>query len=341
MGLFDKFREPVVLKEDSSAKKQLEQLDFYSKLAPESVKEQIEQDKKLVYYGIKCEEALMFELKNSHMPMYILHDIFFEENGLTTQIDYIVITRKVILIIECKNLYGNITVNNQGDFTRTIQFGKHYHKEGIYSPITQNQRHLDMIKEKRRNTKGLLTKAIFEHYFDDTYKSVVVLANPKTIIDMKYAPKDIKSKIVKVDGLNSYIKRLNDESRNENMSDKQMKELADFFLQSSIPNTTDYTAKYQLEVNEEKTVTVKEEPIQNTYFDSIENSPVYKALKDYRYKQSVKEKIKPYFIFNNAQLEEIIKTNPQTLEELKSIKGFGDAKCLKYGKDILMILEDY
>ncbi|WP_418328749.1 nuclease-related domain-containing protein, partial [Ruminococcus sp.] len=88
MGLFDKLREPVVLKEDSSAKKQLEQLDFYSKLAPESVKEQIEQDKKLVYYGIKGEEALMFELKNSHMPMYILHDIFFEENGLTTQIDY-------------------------------------------------------------------------------------------------------------------------------------------------------------------------------------------------------------------------------------------------------------
>ncbi|WP_294099401.1 HRDC domain-containing protein [uncultured Ruminococcus sp.] len=41
------------------------------------------------------------------------------------------------------------------------------------------------------------------------------------------------------------------------------------------------------------------------------------------------------------QLEEIIKTNPQTLEELKSIKGFGDAKCLKYGKDILMILGDY
>lgn len=158
---------------------------------------------------------------------------------------------------------------------------------------------------------------------------------------MKYAPKEIKAKIVKVDGLNSYIKKLNDESRNDSMSDKQMKELADFFLQNSIPNTTDYTAKYQLEVNEEKTVSVKEEPVQNTYFDSIENSPVYKALKDYRYKQSVKEKIKPYFIFNNAQLEEIIRTNPKTLEELKAVKGFGDAKCLKYGKDILMILGDY
>ena len=62
MGLFDKLREPVVLKEDSSAKKQLEQLDFYSKLAPESVKEQIEQDKKLVYYGL-CIFFTIFSLK--------------------------------------------------------------------------------------------------------------------------------------------------------------------------------------------------------------------------------------------------------------------------------------
>ena len=46
-------------------------------------------------------------------------------------------------------------------------------------------------------------------------------------------------------------------------------------------------------------------------------------------------------IKNEIWHEEIIKTNPQTLEELKSIKGFGDAKCLKYGKDILMILGDY
>ena len=32
MGLFDKLREPVVLKEDSSAKKQLEQLTFIQSL---------------------------------------------------------------------------------------------------------------------------------------------------------------------------------------------------------------------------------------------------------------------------------------------------------------------
>lgn len=122
MGLFDKLREPIVLKENSDAKASFEQLDNFFKTAPESIRERIEEDKKLLYYGIKGEEALMFELRNSHMPMYILHDVCFVENGLKTQIDYIVVTRKLVLIIECKNLYGNISIDSQGNFTRTIKY---------------------------------------------------------------------------------------------------------------------------------------------------------------------------------------------------------------------------
>lgn len=40
------------------------------------------------------------------------------------------------VFIECKNLYGNIEVDSQGNFTRTVSYGKYYKKEGIYSPIT-------------------------------------------------------------------------------------------------------------------------------------------------------------------------------------------------------------
>ena len=50
MGIFDKLREPVVLKEDSDAKKQLEQLNIYLNSAPAAVKPQIEQDIKLLQY---------------------------------------------------------------------------------------------------------------------------------------------------------------------------------------------------------------------------------------------------------------------------------------------------
>lgn len=404
MGLFDKLREPIVLKENSDAKAAFEQLDNLLKIAPESIRERIEEDKKLLYYGIKGEESLMFELKNSHMPMYILHDVFFEENGLKTQIDYIVVTRKLVLIIECKNLYGNISIDSQGNFTRTIKCGNYYHKEGIYSPITQNQRHIDMIREKRRNSKGIFGKMFFDRFFENNYKSIVVLANPKSVLDMRYAPKEIKSQIVKVDGLNNYIKKLNNDSSNEDMSDKQMKEMADFFLLNSVHNNSDFISKYYDEINitfkssdKEKNIArevsfnindnnsanemifnetkiddfvneaidtkansdinnervILTEKINdnslNNNFDSeeseninnIEELPVYKALKDYRYKQSKIEKIKAYYIFNNAQLKSIIEAKPKTINELKMIKGFAEIKCSKYGEDILRILKEY
>ncbi|MBQ1992409.1 MAG: NERD domain-containing protein [Clostridia bacterium] len=373
MGLFDKLREPIVLKESSDAKTALEELDKLLENAPTEIKEQIEYDKRLLYYGVKGEESLMFELKNSHIPMYILHDVFFEENNLKTQIDYIVITRKLVLILECKNLYGNISIDNQGNFTRTIQYGKRYRKEGIYSPITQNQRHLDMIREKRRNSKGILGKMFFDKYFDSNYKSIVVLANSKSVLDMKYAPKEIKAQIVKVDGLINYIKRLNSESTNEAMTDKQMKEIAEFFLSNSVSNSSDFTSKYKIEldrlqqseniteninlniqttvendiqaidnttslkdiasdINEE----IKSEESQNN--NDIESLPVYRALKEYRYRQSKIENIKAYYIFNNSQLELLIRENPKTIDELKRIKGFADVKCSKYGEEILKIL---
>lgn len=373
MGLFDKLREPIVLKESSDAKTALEELDKLLENAPTEIKEQIEYDKRLLYYGVKGEESLMFELKNSHIPMYILHDVFFEENNLKTQIDYIVITRKLVLILECKNLYGNISIDKQGNFTRTIQYGKRYRKEGIYSPITQNQRHLDMIREKRRNSKGILGKMFFDKYFDSNYKSIVVLANSKSVLDMKYAPKEIKAQIVKVDGLINYIKRLNSESTNEAMTDKQMKEIAEFFLSNSVSNSSDFTSKYKIELdrlqkseniteninlNIQATVEDDIQAIDNTASlkdiasdineeikseesknnNDIESLPVYRALKEYRYRQSKIENIKAYYIFNNSQLELLIRENPKTIDELKGIKGFADVKCSKYGEEILKIL---
>ena len=208
MGLFDKLREPVVLKEGSDAKYQLEQLNLLLPQANGDIKEQIEQDIKYLQYGIYGEEALMFELKNSHMPMYILHDLFFERNGLKTQIDYLIVTRRLIIILECKNLFGDIKIDNQGNFTRKVQIGKRYIQKGIYSPVTQNQRHLDMIREMRRESVPLLRRASFDKNFDANYKSIIVLANPSTIIDMRFAPKPVREKVVKVDGLINYIRIL-------------------------------------------------------------------------------------------------------------------------------------
>lgn len=95
-------REPVFLKEFREDNKQLEDLEELMKIAPEEARKQIEQDKKLLSYGIVGERNVAYELKNSHMPILVLHDLFLEYNNLSAQVDFVVISRKFILVIECK-----------------------------------------------------------------------------------------------------------------------------------------------------------------------------------------------------------------------------------------------
>jgi len=147
-------------------------------------------------YGEIGENNIAYELQNSGMDMYILHDIYLiylEINGLSAQIDYIVITRQHIYVIECKNLIGNIEVDNSGAFIRTYEIAGRRMKEWIYSPITQNQRHMQVLKEVRLSAKGnFISKMLFEKHFAETYKPIVVLTNPKTYMNYKYAKKEIK-----------------------------------------------------------------------------------------------------------------------------------------------------
>jgi hypothetical protein len=352
VGVFDSIKEvitqnptnltkPDFYKSDSDAKNQLEKLKELYNNAPEKVRPQIERDIKLLSYGIAGEDTVAFELKNSYIPIIVLHDLNLEYDGLTAQIDYMIITKKFSLIVECKNLFGNLEVNSSGDFIRELEFNGRRKKEGIYSPVTQNTRHLEMIRKVRATSKNnFLTKAIFEKYFDDAYKSVVVLANPKTVINMKYAKKEIKEKIIRSDQLISYIKRLLKESKDAPWSDKEMYELADFFLGLHKSNTVDYTKKYF----QESIPNVNEEPNKdqiNKDQINMEEMPIYKELKQYRYDKSKAEDVKAYFIFNNAQMEELISAMPESLDDIKKIYGFGEVKCEKYGNEILGIVNKY
>lgn len=235
MGLFDSKRGPVFLKDDSSAEHELEVL---KSLTPTP---EIEQQIKLVEMGIVGEKQIRFELENSHMPMYVLHDLFLEHNGLTAQIDYLIICPKLFYIVECKNLYGNIEIDDKGNFIRNLNFGKYYKKEGIYSPITQNQRHLDLMTAIRKDNVGAIMKRLI---VTSGYKTVVVLANPKTVLNDKKAPKEIRNQVIRADQLVAYIKKCEAESKEPDLNDKKMREAAERWLARCKENPTDYTAKF-------------------------------------------------------------------------------------------------
>ncbi len=249
MGLFDKIREPVFLKEDSEAVQQLQQLEALLPLVAADMKEELENEIRIVKAGIRGEEAIAFELRNSHLPMFILHDLLLEYKGLTAQIDYLIVTRKKVFVIECKNLVGNIEINSSGDFIRTVPYGQKRKTEGIYSPVTQNKRHLELIKQIRADTKAnVLQRRAFENNFYNSYSSVVVLANPQSVLNARYAKKDVRQQVIRVDQLVEHIRTVLTDPDSGSISEKTMEETAQYFLGLHRPRATDYAARYRQQI---------------------------------------------------------------------------------------------
>lgn len=352
MGIFDAIKEvvtqkPVHLKRpdfykaDSDARKQLERLRELQAGAPDEVKPQIERDVKLLSYGIAGEEAVAFELNNSYLPIIVLHDLRLEHEGLSAQIDYLIITTKFCLIVECKNLFGNLEVNSRGEFIRELAFNGKRKKEGIYSPVTQNARHMEMIKVLRlANKKNPVMRAALEKSFGELHKSVIVLANPKTVINLKRAPKEIKDQIIRGDQLIAHIKKLLRENKDWASSEKEMYEMAEFFVGLHKEKPVDYAAKYfssdSSEVSDEAV-----EGLPDQVEIDITETPLYQALKQYRYETSKAEGIKAYYVYNNLQLEAVIAAMPRNLDELRKVSGFGAVKCANYGTAIIEIVGKY
>lgn len=246
MGLFTKKIGTVFLKETSDTDIFLEKMEELKGKAEGQLKQEIEKQIRIASYGKVGEDNIAFELKNSGLDMYVLRDIYLEEADMSAQIDYIVIARKHIYVLECKNLIGNIEIDNTGSFIRTYELFGRKIKEGIYSPITQNQRHLRVLKEVRRSAKtGVLSQLYFDRKFNSTYKSIVVLANPKTCLNAKYAKKEVKNQVIRADHLVEYIKAAEKASQEEAFGAGQMLKLAQFFQDKSQINKSGYAKKYE------------------------------------------------------------------------------------------------
>ena len=243
MGLFDK-NEPVFLKEGSSAREELAALESLRTSLPPQAQQQIDDEIRVVKAGIAGEDRVLFELKHSHMDMVVLQDLFLEHDDLTAQIDFMVLTRRRYFVIECKNLYGNIEVDSHGNFIRHLGGVK---REGIYSPVTQNRRHLELLHAIRRDNHGAAFNFFADQTFDDQYRSLVVLANPKTVLDDRFAPKEVKDQIVRADRLIATIEEINRQQGlgHSKLSLSDVREAGEWLLGLNKPNPVDYTAKYQ------------------------------------------------------------------------------------------------
>lgn len=77
-----------------------------------------------------------------------------------------------------------------------------------------------------------------------------------------------------------------------------------------------------------------EEPVLNR-----SEMDIYNALSEWREKKASEESLSPFIIARNSWLKEIIKLNPSSPRDLMAIKGFGERRANKYGKDIIAVIK--
>jgi hypothetical protein len=79
-------------------------------------------------------------------------------------------------------------------------------------------------------------------------------------------------------------------------------------------------------------------PPEETELNAAEQQ-IYEALTTWRTRKSTEENIAPFIIARNSTLKEIIRLHPTVPDDLLTIRGFGERRINKYGKDIIAVIK--
>ena len=246
---FIREHEPLFLNEGTSQfELELKKLEAIAPLVADDDRERIERDIRLYRAGIAGERRIAFELCNSHYPLVFIHDLHLEFEGTEAQIDYLVVTPCNTIVIECKNMVGDIEINRDGAFIRTFGKGVRRRREGIYSPITQNKRHVELLKAIVRSQRGIAIQFAQQFFLDDYYHSVVVLANDKSLLLGSEAPDEVRRQVIRADQLIDYIRLLDKKYARKNGREtfEQVRKRAERWLTRNVPVASDIATKYRI-----------------------------------------------------------------------------------------------
>ena len=322
LDIFDKFRDAIILKEDCELERKVKYLEELKNKNPNN--KSITQQLYIAQKGLEGENEIIYQLKKSNIGMFILHDVNLVYEDLKAQIDFVVITPWCCYFIECKNLIGNILVNEKGDFIREYSFKGHKVKKGIESPYRQVQAQRDVYKKIWLKLQGKLKSFLFERNFESFHRVLVVAANGENILNTKYAPKEMKNNIIKADALIRKLEYDRDRSDRDLWDNKKaMEQWANHFIKLNIEKEENFEIK--LEDCEDKV-------------ESLNVDVLKERLIEFRKQRSKEKNIPAYYVFNNDKLEKILQILPKTLEDLKKSKILNDVKVNAHGKDIVNII---
>ncbi len=338
MMFLDMLKDTIFLKKDSSLQKQYDALNRLLKEQPNN--NQIKEDLFLIKKGLDGENEIEYQLMKSNLGMFVMRDINIEHGDLKAQIDYVIITRAYCYFVECKNLVGNITVNSNGDFIREYSFNNRKIRKGMYSPLRQVEAQRDVYKKIWNSMLGnnkvtnYILRRLAENNYTNIHRVLVVCANQDTILNNRYAPKDIKSQVIRADSLIRKIKTdLENSDKDIWCSRKEMEKWASSFLRINVEKNIDYYEYYKnkfvVNSNENEIVT-------NNSSEDLKN-----RLITFRKARSTEMGIPAYYVFNNKELELLLEYQPKTMNDLIISKILSPIKVKTHGELIISIISQY
>lgn len=187
--------------------------------------------------GYRGEKAVNYYLDFlSEKENYILHSLRLPSGNYFFQIDFLVLTNRYALILECKNFFGTLYFDD--DFNQMIRTANDK-EEGFQDPISQAKWHQQQLRSFLKLHNITLPIEFF-----------VVISDPSTIVKTNPRNREAMKKVVHGHSLLEKIAEVNSRYQNEMLDAKEVRKLSKLLLKSHTPEDIDVLAKYGLSVGD-------------------------------------------------------------------------------------------
>ena len=287
------------------------------------------------------ENKVLDELKYSFYPMHIFKDISINIGEFQCQIDFVILTKKAMYLIECKNTKFNVKIDKTGSFY-LINEGK---KNRTFSVLNQIERQ-KMILEQL--DLGVEIKEMHP---------IVVYANEETGIEIEDKDALRGIDVINLDRLNSLI-REKEKDLKEIYTVEEIEKIKNSLINPDIKNNDyieedtvkweEYELRLLLEknINEKKALEkIAEKNILKNVKSEINGSKIsiseFKdVLKKYLERKSEKLGVTSSSLMTEVMRDEILEKMPTTVNQLSKLLVSNSIYFHKISNDLLAMINN-
>ena len=229
--------------------------------------------------GLYAEKDMAYKLDiafGNHKDVIVLNDIKIEFNGLTAQIDHLVLTCYSAYFIETKNSWGNISINEYRDWAR--YFGKT--RYNMDSPVRQSEDHqkvlFELLKANLEKFMGKAFPGIYKKLGTYTAHHYIAIGKEATISGK--GREQVKEQLLKYDQVTNKILEhyktsskkyliadLKDNDKFKTLNPKELQNMGEFIFSCDISGDDPLKAfNIDIEIKAENNYPLANEEIEKT-----------------------------------------------------------------------------